>query len=74
MYALLNYYDKLEPNIPIFEGDYVVANTDVFGLVKGKKYEVLEINGLDLITVRMSERVSCEFTVEYFNQVERKEN
>lgn len=73
MHALLNYHDKLEPNIPIFKGDYVVANIDEFGLVKGKKYEVLEINGIDLITIRMSERLSSEFTVEYFNQVERGE-
>ena len=73
MHALLNYHDCLEPSIPIFEGDYVIANTDEFGLVKGERYKVLEINALDLITVRMSEKESCEFTVEYFNQVKKGE-
>ena len=58
MHALLNYHDDLEPNIPIFEGNYVTANTDEFGLVKGKKYKVLEVNALDLITVEMNERES----------------
>ena len=71
MHALLNYHDDLEPNIPIFEGNYVTANTDEFGLVKGKKYKVLEVNALDLITVEMNERESYEFTVEYFNQIEK---
>ena len=71
MHALLNYHDDLEPNIPIFEGNYVTANTDEFGLVKGKKYKVLEVNALDLITVEMNERESYEFTVEYVNQIEK---
>ena len=71
MHALLNFHDDLEPNIPIFKGDYVVSNTNDFGLVKDERYEVLEVNSLDLITIKLRGEAECMYSVEYFNSVER---
>lgn len=36
--AILNVHDDLSPNVDVGVGDYVVANTNEFGLIKGDIY------------------------------------
>lgn len=69
MVAILNLYDSCTDNVQIKEGDYVVANTDEFGLKEGKKYKVLDINACDLITVEVYEGHTDIYSTDYFDGV-----
>ncbi|MDY5098736.1 MULTISPECIES: hypothetical protein [Clostridia] len=69
MKAILNMYDSCAKDIEVGKGDYVVANTDEFGLKIGKKYKILEVNGLDLITVEVYRGYSDVYSIEWFDEM-----
>lgn len=66
--AILNHYDILEPNIEVGIEDYVISNTDEFGLQKDKKYKILNVNHYDEIEVEISKNQTEIFSIEYFNE------
>ena len=68
MKAILNMYDSCSDNIPVGVGDYVIANTDEFGLRYGEKYKILEVNSYDLITVKVYGGHTDVYTIEYFEE------
>lgn len=67
MRALLNMYDSCSENVEVKVGDYVIANINDFGLEKGKKYKILGIDSIDLITVEV-DGCAHDYTIEYFNE------
>lgn len=68
MKAILYMYDNCSENVEVGVGDYVVANTDDFGLKKGEKYKILEVNSYDLITVEVYKGHTDEYSIEYFDE------
>lgn len=69
MKAILYMYDSCSENIEVDVGDYVVANTNEFGLREGKKYKVLEVNSYDLITIEVYEGHTDMYSIEYFDKI-----
>lgn len=67
MKALLNMYDSCSENVEVEVGDYVIANINDFGLKKGKKYKILGIDSVDLITVEVA-GCARDYTIEYFDE------
>ena len=49
-------------------GDYVVANTNEFGLVKGDIYEIVQVNAYDMITIEVNDEEIDMFSIEYFDE------
>ena len=49
MKVMLNMYDSSLENVEVGVGDFVVANTDEFGLKEGHKYKVLEVDSCDML-------------------------
>ena len=68
MKAILYMYDRCSENVEVGKGDYVIANTNEFGLREGKKYKVLEVNSYDLITIEVYEGHTDMYSVEYFDE------
>lgn len=68
MKAILNMYNSYMENTEVGEGEYVVANTNEFGLEEGKKYKILEVNSLDTITVEVYRGHIDMYTIEYFDK------
>lgn len=48
--------------------DYVVANTNEFGLKEGHKYKVLEVNSCDMVTIEVYEGHTDMYSIEYFDE------
>lgn len=68
MKALLNIYDSCSEKVEVGKGDYVVANTNEFGLREDKRYKILEVNSHDLITVEVYDGHTDMYSVEYFDK------
>lgn len=68
MKAILNIHDIYSENVEIGVGDFVVANTDEFGLKEGYKYKVLEVNSCDMITIEVYEGHTDMYSIEYFDE------
>lgn len=68
MKAILNMYDSSLENVEVGEGDYVVANTNEFGLKEGHKYKVLEVDSYDMITIEVYEGHTDMYSIEYFDE------
>ena len=68
MKAILNLFDNCLENIEVGEGDYVVANTNEFGLKEGHKYKVLEVDSYDMITIEVYEGHTDMYSIEYFDE------
>lgn len=68
MKAILNMYDSCSDNVEVGAGDYVVANTDEFGLKDGEEYKILEVNSYDLITVEVYSGHTDMYSIEYFDE------
>ena len=68
MNAILNMYDSCLENVEVGEGDYVVANTNEFGLKEGHKYKVLEVDSYDMITIEVYEGHTDMYSIEYFDE------
>lgn len=68
MKAILNMYDSCSEEIEVGVGDFVVANTDEFGLKERQKYEILEVNSLDMITIEVYEGHTDMYSIEYFDE------
>ena len=69
MKAILNIYDSCLENIEVGVGDYVIANTDEFGLKERQKYKVLEVNSYDMITVEVYAGHTDMYSIEYFEHI-----
>lgn len=69
MKAILNIYDSCLENIEVGVGDYVIANTNEFGLKERQKYKVLEVNSYDMITVEVYEGHTDMYSIEYFEHI-----
>lgn len=69
MKAILYMYDSCSENIEVGVGDYVVANTDEFGLRKNERYEILQVNSYDLITIEVYEGHTDMYSIEYFDKI-----
>lgn len=68
MKAILNMYDSSLENVEVGVGDYVVANTNEFGLKEGHKYKVLEVNSCGMITIEVYEGHTDMYSIEYFDK------
>lgn len=68
MKAILNMYDSCLENVEVGVGDYVVANTDEFGLKERQSYEILEVNSYDMITIEVYEGHTDMYSIEYFGE------
>ena len=68
MKAILNMFDSSLENVEVGEGDYVVANTNEFGLKEGHKYKVLEVDSYDMITIEVYEGHTDMYSIEYFDE------
>ncbi|WP_277229787.1 hypothetical protein [Romboutsia timonensis] len=68
MKAILNMYDSCSEEIEVGVGDFVVANTDEFGLKERQKYEILEVNSFDMITIEVYEGHTDMYSIEYFDE------
>ena len=68
MKAILNMYDSCSEEIEVGVGDYVVANTNEFGLKEGHKYRVLEVNSYDMVTIEVYEGHTDMYSIEYFDE------
>lgn len=66
MKAILNMYDSSLENVEVGVGDYVIANTDEFGLKERQRYKILEVNSHDMITVEVYEGHTDMYSIEYF--------
>lgn len=69
MKAILNMYDSCSENVEVGVGDYIVANTNEFGLKEGKKYKILDVDAVDLITIEVYEDHMDTYSIEYFDEV-----
>lgn len=67
--AILNLYDNLNPSIEVGIGDYVISNTDDFGLKKDKEYKIINIPCYDEIEIEVSENKTEIFSVDWFNTI-----
>ena len=68
MKAILNMYDSSLENVEVGVGDFVVANTDEFGLKEGHKYKVLEVDSCDMVTIEVYEGHTDMYSIEYFDK------
>ena len=68
MKAILNMYDSCSEEIEVGVCDYVVANTDEFGLKEGRKYRVLEVNSCDMVTIEVYEGHTDMYSIECFDE------
>lgn len=68
MKAILNMYDSSLENVEVGVGDYVVANTNEFGLKERHKYKVLEVNYYDMVTIEVYEGHTDMYSIEYFDE------
>ena len=68
MKVMLNMYDSSLENVEVGVGDYVVANTNEFGLKEGHKYKVLEVNSYDMVTIEVYEGHTDMYSAEYFDE------
>lgn len=66
MKAILNIYDSCSENIEVGAGDYVIANTNEFGLKERQRYKILEVNSHDMITVEVYAGHTDMYSIEYF--------
>lgn len=66
--AILNVHDDLLPNVDVGVGDYVVANTNEFRLIKGDIYEIVQVNAYDMITIEVNDEEIDMFSIEYFDE------
>lgn len=70
MVAILNYWDdpRLSEQILVQRGDMIKAREygEEFDLTVNKEYEVLDVNSIDLITIKNDKGVVDIYTVEYF--------
>ena len=68
MKAILNMYNNYLKDVEVGVGDYIVANTDEFGLVEGCKYKILEVNSYDMVTIEVYEGCTDMYSIEYFDE------
>lgn len=68
MKAILNMHDSSLENVEVGVGDYVVANTNEFGLKEEHKYKVLEVNSCDMVTIEVYEGHTDMYSIEYFDE------
>ena len=68
MKAILNMYDSSLENIEVGVGDYIVANTNQFGLNERQKYKILEVNSCDMVTIEVYEGHTDMYSIEYFDE------
>lgn len=68
MKAILNIHDSNLENVEVGVGDYVIANTDEFGLKERQRYKILEVNSHDMITVEVYEGHTDMYSIEYFDE------
>ena len=66
MKAILNMYDNCSEEIEVGVGEFVVANKSEFGLKERQRYEILEVNSYDMITVEVYEGHTDMYSIEYF--------
>lgn len=71
-FAVLNFHDLISVQgsiygeIKVYEGDYVQAIDSEFDLTEDKRYQVIEINDMDMITVMNDVNKKEVYTVECF--------
>ena len=68
MKAILNMYDSCSEKIEVGVGDYIVANTNQFGLNERQKYRILEVNSCDMVTIEVYEGHTDMYSIEYFDE------
>jgi hypothetical protein len=68
MKAILNMYDSCSEKIEVGVGDYIVANTNQFGLNERQKYKILEVNSCDMVTIEVYEGHTDMYSIEYFDE------
>ncbi|HCL4455058.1 hypothetical protein EJM73_08340 [Clostridium botulinum] len=70
MKAILNFYNdpRLSEMQEVVKGDLVKANRPAteFNLTEDKEYEVLDVNSVDLITIKNDKGEIDIYSVEYF--------
>lgn len=70
MKAILNMYDSSSENIEVGVGDYIVANTNQFGLNERQKYKILEVISNDMVEIEVYEGHIDTYSIEYFDEYE----
>ena len=68
MKAILNMDDSCSEKIEVGVGDYIVANTNQFGLNERQKYKILEVNSCDMVTIEVYEGHTDMYSIEYFDE------
>lgn len=68
MKAILNIYDSCSENIEVGVGDYIVANTNQFGLNERQKYKILEVISNDMVEIEVYEGHIDTYSIEYFDE------
>lgn len=68
MKVMLNMHDSSLENVEVGVGDYVVANTNEFGLKEGHKYKVLEVNSCAMVTIEVYAGHTDMYSIEYFDE------
>lgn len=58
----------VQEKIEVGVGDYIVANTNQFGLNERQKYKILEVNSCDMVTIEVYEGHTDMYSIEYFDE------
>ena len=71
MIAILNYYDdpRISEQQKVTIGSLVKSITDDFDIVKDKLYEVVEVNAIDMISIKNELGIIQIYSVEWFNPI-----